>query len=58
MRDNADLEKENAKLRYLLAKGSDPCIYCDLPANDIARCTDGFPECGRAETFYPRGGYE
>lgn len=41
----ADLE--NLKLRGLLAKGNDPCIYCSLPAKDMAKCAHGFPGCGR-----------
>jgi hypothetical protein len=41
--------EENDKLRWLLAKGSDPCIYCTLPKADMAKCESGFPGCGRAD---------
>lgn len=43
------LTEENDKLRALLAKGKGPCIYCQLPAEDIAKCQHGFPGCGRMD---------
>lgn len=43
------LRAENNKLRYLLAKGSDPCVYCALPAADTGKCRAGFPGCARAD---------
>jgi hypothetical protein len=49
VRNIEQLSAENDKLRSLLANGSDPCIYCGLPKNDIAKCEHGFPECARAD---------
>ena len=43
------VKAENDKLRGLLAKGKDDCIYCGLPAEDIAKCASGFPGCGRMD---------
>lgn len=44
-----DIKKENDKLRGLLAWGNDPCIYCGLPRDQMARCQSGFPGCARAD---------
>jgi hypothetical protein len=44
-----DLNSENDKLRGLLAKGQGDCVYCGLPAEDIARCAHGFPGCARMD---------
>jgi len=41
--------QENDKLRALLAQGQGDCIYCNLPAVDIAKCASGFPGCGRMD---------
>ena len=41
--------RENIELRALLAHGSDPCIYCGLPAKELSKCVMGFPGCGRAD---------
>jgi hypothetical protein len=43
------IQQENDKLRYLLAKGNDPCIYCGLKKEDMVKCESGFPGCGRAD---------
>lgn len=43
------LEQENKKLRGLLAKGDADCLYCGLPKKDMAKCSHGFPGCGRAD---------
>lgn len=40
---------ENDLLRGLLAKGDEDCIYCGLPAADIAKCKSGFPGCARMD---------
>jgi hypothetical protein len=40
---------ENDTLRGLLAKGQGPCVYCQLPAEEIAKCKSGFPGCGRMD---------
>ena len=47
--ENESLRAENDKLRYILAVGSDPCIYCTLPASDMPKCERGFPGCGRMD---------
>jgi hypothetical protein len=43
------LRIESDKLRALLAWGSDPCIYCGLEREDMARCNSGFPGCARSD---------
>ena len=43
------LEKENEHLRASVANNGGPCIYCNLPKNEWAKCRDGFPGCGRAD---------
>ena len=48
-RSNARLRKENDTLRGLIAKSNLPCVYCSLPASDMAKCSSGFPGCGRAD---------
>lgn len=45
----SDLEQENDALRGFLARGNDPCIYCQLPKADMAKCQSGFPGCARAD---------
>jgi hypothetical protein len=46
---NQDLLTENDKLRGLLAAGKGDCVYCGLPAADIAKCPHGFPGCARMD---------
>jgi hypothetical protein len=43
------LRAENDELRFQLANGAGPCIYCKLPADKMAECPAGFPGCGRAD---------
>lgn len=43
------LHDENDKLRLIIAESSIDCIYCGLPSSDIAKCSLGFPGCGRAD---------
>lgn len=40
---------ENTYLRAALATSKDPCIYCQLPAEEMAKCERGFPGCARAD---------
>ena len=43
------LRAENTYLRAALAVSKDPCLYCQLPADEMAKCKLGFPGCGRAD---------
>lgn len=43
------LKAENERLRATLANSKSPCAYCDLPADEWAKCKFGFPGCGRAD---------
>jgi hypothetical protein len=43
------LKEENNKLRAILAAGKGDCVYCGLPAADIAKCLHGFPGCARMD---------
>lgn len=45
----AELEKENDKLRDIIARADIPCVYCGLPKDQMAKCVHGFPGCGRAD---------
>lgn len=47
-------QSENTKLRAALAVSKDPCIYCQLPADEMAKCQSGFPGCGRADDIVGR----
>jgi hypothetical protein len=40
---------ENTHLRAALATSKDPCIYCQLPAEEMGKCKRGFPGCARAD---------
>jgi len=44
-----NLRQQNEKLRLAVANGPCPCIYCDLPKAEWAKCRSGFPGCGRAD---------
>lgn len=44
-----ELEAENAHLRAALAMSKDPCLYCQLSKDDMAKCKSGFPGCARAD---------
>jgi hypothetical protein len=56
----ARFKDENDKLRGLLAAGKGDCVYCGLPAADIAKCPSGFPGCGRMDDIVnaPEGKFE
>ena len=44
-------EKENDKLRGILAQGKGDCVYCGLPAaRTYAKVLHGFPGCDRDRT--------
>ncbi len=43
----AEANKENDKLRGILAASKLPCIYCGL--EDMGLCRKGFPGCARAD---------
>lgn len=43
------LRAENERLRAALATSKSPCVYCSLPAEDMAQCKSGFPGCSRAD---------
>lgn len=47
--DWSALTAENKLLRAALANSELPCVYCSLPASDMAKCESGFPGCERAE---------
>lgn len=40
---------ENTRLRAALAMSDQPCAYCSLPAEEMAKCASGFPGCARAD---------
>ena len=44
-----DLKHDIARLRAALAQSKDACIYCQLPADEMAKCKSGFPGCARAD---------
>lgn len=43
------LQRENNKLRGIIAYSDVPCLYCRLPKVDMLKCEKGFPGCGRAD---------
>ena len=43
----SEIEQENTKLRGILARSKEPCIYCGL--TNMAECPSGFPGCGRMD---------
>ncbi len=45
----SQLEAENVRLRAALALSPAACRYCQLPANEWAKCKSGFPGCARAD---------
>lgn len=49
VRNIEKLRDENDKLRAFLSWGSDPCVYCGLSKDDMAKCAHGFPGCARAD---------
>jgi hypothetical protein len=38
---------ENTKLRAILARSKEPCLYCGL--TEMSKCERGFPGCGRMD---------
>ena len=48
-REIARLRAENTALRAALAHSKDPCTYCQLPFEEMAKCKHGFPGCSRAD---------
>lgn len=40
---------ENTRLRAALAQSDQPCAYCSLPADEWAKCANGFPGCSRGD---------
>ena len=49
MRELAEATAENTRLRAALASSKDPCAYCQLPKDEMAKCRSGFPGCARAD---------
>ena len=49
MKELVETKRENDQLRCVVAKSNAKCIYCALPAEDMAKCAHGFPGCGRAD---------
>lgn len=49
MRELAEATAENNRLRAALASSKDPCVYCQLPKDEMAKCRSGFPGCARAD---------
>ena len=43
------LQRENNLLRAKLAEGGGDCVYCGIPAAEIAKCASGFPGCARMD---------
>jgi len=48
-RELAEAAAENNRLRAALASSKDPCVYCQLPKDEMAKCRSGFPGCARAD---------
>lgn len=48
-RSMAEMLAEIARLRAVLARSKDPCVYCSLPAERWTECRSGFPGCARAD---------
>ena len=44
-----EAEQKETHLRAALANSKDPCVYCQLPLAEMAKCKSGFPGCGRAD---------
>lgn len=47
------VERENTKLRYIIAKNDIPCVYCGL--RDMSKCKSGFPGCARMDDIMAGG---
>ena len=48
-RELSEATAENTRLRAALASSKDPCLYCQLPKGEMAKCRSGFPGCARAD---------
>lgn len=48
-RELAEATAENTRLRAALASSKDPCVYCQLPKDEMVKCRSGFPGCARAD---------
>ena len=48
-RELAEATAENTRLRAALASSKDPCVYCQLPKDEMSKCRSGFPGCSRAD---------
>jgi len=48
-REREEARKENDFMRVRLAESGKNCVYCNLPASDMAKCSAGFPGCARAD---------
>lgn len=51
----AQLRRENDFLRRMVAESDLPCVYCQLPKADMARCASGFPGCARGDDMIAHG---
>lgn len=49
MRELNEATAENTRLRAALASSKDPCVYCQLPKDEMSKCRSGFPGCSRAD---------
>lgn len=47
--DNAAADAEDRRFRAGVGMSANPCIYCRLPADEIAKCRSGFPGCARMD---------
>lgn len=48
-RELTEATSENNRLRAALASSKDPCVYCQLPKDEMTKCRSGFPGCARAD---------
>lgn len=48
-RELTESTAENTRLRAALASSKDPCLYCQLPKDEMVKCRSGFPGCARAD---------
>lgn len=48
-RELTEATSENNQLRAALASSNDPCLYCQLPKDEMTKCRSGFPGCARAD---------
>lgn len=48
-RELTEAAAENTRIRAALASSKDPCVYCQLPKDEMTKCRSGFPGCARAD---------